>query len=88
MLAFAWLMNTVFGRWSRVVGGSAMIVGGLAFLGGPAGVLLAVVGLVPLLAGMLDICVLAPVIHTPFAGQKVRDILGRGRNGIASTESH
>jgi Na+/alanine symporter len=78
MLAFARFMNSVAGRRTRLVGGGVMIIAGLVFVGGPAGIVLAAVGLVPLLAGAFDICVMAPVIHTPFSGSKVRPIVGRG----------
>ncbi len=76
MYAFARFMNTVAGRWTRIVGGAALILAGIFAVGGVAGVLLALVGLVPLLAGILDLCLLAPVIRTPFSGAKVRKILG------------
>ncbi len=33
---------------------------------------LSVVGLVPLVAGALDVCVFAPLVDAPFAGAKVR----------------
>jgi hypothetical protein len=86
MYAFARFMNSVVGRWTRFVGGSAMILGGLVLIGGSAGVVLAVVGLVPLLAGAFDICVLAPLLHTPFAG--VRAILNSGGGRAATSTGH
>ena len=33
---------------------------------------LAVVGLVPLAAGLLDVCVFAPLFHRPFNGARLR----------------
>lgn len=87
MFAFARFMNTVTGRWTRVVGGIAMIMAGLALVGGLPGIFLAAAGLVPLLAGTFDVCVLAPVIHTPFSGNKVRAILdARDRSAAAAME--
>jgi len=88
MYAFARFMNSVVGRWTRFVGGSAMILGGLVLIGGSAGVVLAVVGLVPLLAGAFDICVLAPLLHTPFAGSQVRAILNSGGGRAATGTGH
>lgn len=75
MFLFAKFMNSILGRWTRIVGGAAMIVGGLAAVGGVAGLVIAVLGLIPLAAGAFDICMLAPMIRTPFGGAKVRAIL-------------
>jgi hypothetical protein len=79
MYLFAGFMNSMLGRWVRFVGGAAMIVGGLWGVGGVVGMAIAAVGLIPLAAGGFDICMLAPVLRTPFAGEKVRAFL-RSRN--------
>ncbi|NNL70203.1 MAG: DUF2892 domain-containing protein [Acidimicrobiia bacterium] len=42
-----------------------------ALIGG-AGWILAVVGLVPLLAGAFDVCVFAPLMRKPFSGDELR----------------
>jgi hypothetical protein len=36
------------------------------------GIILIVVGLVPLLAGLFDYCVFAPLFGNPFSGKKTR----------------
>jgi hypothetical protein len=36
------------------------------------GIILAVVGLLPLVAGLVDVCVFAPLFGAPFSGAKVR----------------
>ena len=57
--------------------GAALIVIG-AVVGG-AGWILAVVGLVPLVAGALDVCLLGPVFHEPLRGAQVRGNLAARR---------
>jgi hypothetical protein len=63
------------GRVVRAVAGLALIVVGLAVVGGAIGWILAVVGLVPLLAGIFDRCVFAPLFGLPFAGPRLRETL-------------
>jgi len=69
-MAFFRFMASSAGRGARVVAGLVLIVVG-ALIGG-AGWILAVVGLVPLLAGTFDVCVLAPLIRKPFSGDELR----------------
>ena len=45
-----------------------MIIAGLA-MSSTGGWILAAVGLLPLLAGVLNICVLAPLLKAPFSGK-------------------
>ncbi len=76
-MGFASFMASPAGRILRVVAGLALIGGGLALVI-PAsntvlGVILAVVGLVPLLAGLFDFCVFAPLFGAPLSGAKVRE---------------
>jgi len=75
-------MNTVFrflassaGRVVRAVAGLALIVVGIAVIGGVVGWILAIVGLVPLAAGLFDRCVFAPLFGLPFAGPSLRQNL-------------
>jgi hypothetical protein len=67
----AFLASTT-GRIVRVVVGAVLIAYGLLMLGGTAGIVLAVVGAVPFLAGILDVCVFAPLFGNPFSGSKIR----------------
>ncbi|WP_238625737.1 YgaP family membrane protein [Aggregatilinea lenta] len=60
------------GRIVRIVAGAALVVLGLAVVGGTGGIILAVVGLVPLLAGLFDFCVFAPLFGMPFGGKDIR----------------
>ena len=69
-MPFFRFMASSAGRGARVVAGLVLIVVG-ALIGG-AGWILAVVGLVPLLAGTFDVCVLAPLMRKPFSGDELR----------------
>lgn len=75
-------MNTLFGflaspagRVTRIIAGLALILIGLLALGGTWGWILAIVGLVPLLAGLFDRCVFAPLFGLPFVGDRLRQAL-------------
>ncbi len=56
------------GRGLRIGAGLALIAWGLT-QGKPAA---AAVGTVPLLAGVFDVCLLAPLLNFPFQGEKLR----------------
>jgi hypothetical protein len=49
-----------------------LVVWGLWGLGSTAGIVVAIVGLVPLVAGLFDFCVFAPLFGAPFSGPKIR----------------
>lgn len=75
-------MNALFGflassagRLTRIVAGIALILVGLLAIGGIWGWILAIVGLVPLLAGLFDRCVFAPLFGLPFDGPGLRQAL-------------
>jgi hypothetical protein len=70
-MIFLTFMSSPVGRIVRIVAGLALIGVGLV-LGGTGGIVLAVVGLVPLAAGASDVCLLAPLAHKPFAGKHFR----------------
>jgi hypothetical protein len=60
------------GRITRIVAGLALVLWGIMWLQMPAGAIVAVVGLVPLLAGIFDFCVFAPLFGAPLSGPKIR----------------
>jgi hypothetical protein len=72
MNPFTRFMSSAAGRAVRVLAGIALIAWGLAGLGGTAGIIVAVIGLLPLLAGLLDFCALAPLFGGPMSGSKIR----------------
>ena len=60
------------GRTVRIAAGIALVVWGLWGLGSTAGLVVAIVGLVPLIAGLFDFCVFAPLFGAPLSGPKIR----------------
>jgi hypothetical protein len=60
------------GRFIRALAGIALIGWGWFGLTGTTGYTVAVIGLVPLLAGVFDFCVLAPLFGYPFSGARLR----------------
>jgi len=69
-MSFARFMASPAGRGIRVAAGVALIIAGLA-IGSAGGYVLAIVGVLPLLAGALNVCVLAPILKAPFSGKAV-----------------
>jgi len=75
MKAFFRFLASSAGRLIRAVAGLILIVVGIAVVGGTVGWILAIVGLVPLAAGVFDRCVFAPLFGLPFAGPRLRETL-------------
>jgi len=72
MNPFVKFMASTTGRIVRIVAGLALIGWGLLGLGGTSGLIVAIVGLVPLAAGLFDFCVFAPLFGNPLSGRKIR----------------
>jgi len=72
MNPFCTFMASMTGRVVRIVAGVALIAWGIMGLGGTVGIIVAVVGAVPLLAGLFDFCVFAPLFGCPMSGPKIR----------------
>lgn len=72
MNSFVAFMASTWGRVLRIAAGIALIAYGIWGLGGTWGIVLAVVGAVPLLAGLFDFCVFAPLFGNPFSGSEIR----------------
>jgi hypothetical protein len=72
MNPFVKFMVSPAGRITRVAAGLGLIGWGLFGLGGAAGIVVALVGAVPLLAGPADVCVFAPIFGYPISGPKTR----------------
>ena len=72
MNPFCTFMASTAGRIIRIVAGIALIAWGLLGLGGTVGIIVAIVGAVPLLAGLFDFCVFAPLFGCPLSGPKIR----------------
>jgi len=72
-MGFAKFMSTSLGRWIRILAGAALIAIGIFLVTGTWGIVLAVVGAVPFLAGIFDVCVIGALfLKTPFRGADLR----------------
>lgn len=66
-MPLARFMATPAGRIARIVLGIALIV--LGFVLGGGWIALAVIGVVPILAGAANLCLIAPILKAPFKGR-------------------
>jgi Protein of unknown function (DUF2892) len=73
---FSFLASTA-GRIVRIVIGIALIVVGAIFAQGTLGTVITIIGVVPLAAGVFDVCLLAPLVGLPFQGERIREPQGR-----------
>ncbi len=64
-------MASPAGRLTRVIAGIVLIAVGLV-LGSTLGIILAVIGLVPLLAGIFDVCIFSALFGGPLSGKEIR----------------
>ena len=61
------------GRIVRIVAGLVLVLWGFFGIANvTTAIIVVVVGLVPLLAGIFDVCVFAPLFGAPFSGPKIR----------------
>ena len=72
MNPFVSFMASTAGRIVRVAAGILLIAWGLLGLTGTTGIIVAVIGAVPLVAGLFDFCILAPLFGAPLSGPKIR----------------
>ena len=72
MNPFVSFMASTIGRITRIVAGIALVLWGLMGIQGTAGVVVAVIGAVPLAAGLFDFCVFAPLFGNPMSGPRIR----------------
>jgi hypothetical protein len=71
-MAFARFMAQPFGRVARIIAGLVIMEVGYTVVGGTVGWIVTAVGLIPLLAGVFNVCLIAPLIHAPFSGKDAR----------------
>ena len=67
-MAFAQFISSPLGRGIRVVAGLALIAIGVG-VGSVAGAILVVVGILPIVTGALNVCLVGPLLHGPFNGR-------------------
>ena len=71
-MRFAKFMNSGAGRLIRMAVGIALIIIGVSDVAGAAGWAIAAVGLVPLLAGIGNVCLLGPLLGVDMHGNPTR----------------
>ena len=71
---FARFLNSVAGRITRIVVGLSLIGWGFALREDASGIVLMMAGVVPLLAGAFDLCIISPLLGGPVTGTEVRAI--------------
>jgi hypothetical protein len=68
-MGFVTVMRSSVGRLLRIAMGGLMMWYGLAHMAGTGGVLLAAFGVVPILAGIVNFCLLGPVFGLTLMGR-------------------
>ena len=71
MTPFIAFMASKAGRITRIIAGIALITWGLFGLSSTTGYVVAVIGVVPLVAGLFDFCLFAPLFGAPLSGPKI-----------------
>jgi len=72
MKDLAGFLASTNGRILRGVAGVILIAVGLLLIEPPGGYIVAVIGLIPLAAGVFDFCLLAPLFGMAFKGEDIR----------------
>ncbi len=70
MLKFAKFMAKPLGQIIKVASGAAIIWWGWT-MGGTAGTIVMVVGVIPVIGGVFNVCGIAPFIGVPFKGKDI-----------------
>lgn len=71
-MPFVSFMRSNAGRGLRIAAGLAIIAVGLGVIDSPGGIALALVGLVPLAAGVFNFCLFGPLLGTDLKGRARR----------------
>jgi hypothetical protein len=76
-LTLARFMASPLGRGGRILFGLALILWGVWGLGGMLGWVIAFAGLLPITLGIINGCILAPLLNVPFKGADLPPVGGR-----------
>lgn len=68
-MTFARFMSEPIGRIIRAVAGVVLIAVGIV-IGGTTGLVVGIIGLVPLAAGVFNFCLIGPLVGGYFSGRK------------------
>lgn len=67
-MRFAVFMASPLGRGLRVVAGAVLIFVGLRVVQGVAGTVIALAGILPIATGLMNICLIGPLLGAPMKG--------------------
>jgi len=70
-MGFARFMASPLGRGGRIVAGIVLIIIGIGMVGGLPGWIIAIIGLLPLILGIINGCIFAPLLKVPFKGSEL-----------------
>ena len=70
---FARFINSPGGRIARIVVGIVLIVWGYTEFNTAMGIVLIIIGMVPLGAGALDLCLISALLGGPIKGERLRE---------------
>jgi len=70
-MKFVCFMRSATGRLVRIAAGIALILVGLLAVGGAGGIVIAIVGLVPLSAGIFNFCLFGPLFGVDLRGREL-----------------
>lgn len=70
-MIFFQIMNSLFGRALRMFLGTLLAWYG-AQIGGVLGIIMMIVGLIPFLAGLFNLCLIAPLFGYPISGRAMK----------------
>jgi hypothetical protein len=70
-MRFAEFMSSPMGRGLRVIFGGVLIYLGLSVVQGVAGTIIAAAGVVPIATGLLNVCLIGPLIGAPMKGSSL-----------------
>ena len=70
---FAKFINTPTGRIVRIIAGLVLIVWGYTQNGGIGGIVLIIIGLIPLAAGTFNLCLISALLGGTISGAKIAE---------------
>ena len=70
MGTFILFMQSLVGRLVRIVAGIVLIIIGVFVINNGWGIMVAIIGTVPLVAGIAGVCLLAPLFGYTLTGQR------------------
>ncbi len=74
---FARFINSTAGRVLRIIVGAVMVIWGALNAADTSGIVVLVIGCIPLIAGAMDLCLVSALLGGPLSGRRVREVASR-----------